>query len=326
MEMSRALGALWGLAIGDALGMPTQDMHPDLIRADYGVVDRLIPAGPNQRIAAGAPAGMITDDTEQALILARLLAQDGFVDPLRLSVEMLAWEDDMRARGSLDLLGPSTRGALARIRDGVAPSEAGQQGTTNGAAMRVAPVALTVPAQPLDNLVDAVVVASEITHGTSVALAGAAAVAAVVAAGIDGADKNAAIAYGIEAAQLAGGRGHQAPRPDIATRARWAIPMLATADNKIDALFHIIGTSMESHESVVAALAITALDISDWDAVCLAANAGGDTDTVAAMVGAMRGAMSGVDTWPQDVVALISETNSLDLTDIAQELVARKSQ
>ena len=102
--------------------------------------------------------------------------------------------------------------------------------------------------------------------------------------------------------------------------------MLATADNKIDALFHIIGTSMESHESVVAALAITALDISDWDAVCLAANAGGDTDTVAAMVGAMRGAMSGVDTWPQDVVALISETNSLDLTDIAQELVARKSQ
>lgn len=82
---------------------------------------------------------------------------------------------------------------------------------------------------------------------------------------------------------------------------------------------------MQSHESVVAALAITALDVSDWDAVCLAASAGGDTDTVAAMVGAMRGALSGVDTWPDDVVRDVSRQNNLEFDDLAAALLNHRS-
>ena len=82
---------------------------------------------------------------------------------------------------------------------------------------------------------------------------------------------------------------------------------------------------MQSHESVVAALAITALDIPDWEAVCLAASAGGDTDTVGAMVGAMRGALSGMETWPADVVNQIAERNSLSFDTLAPALLERRA-
>ena len=56
----------------------------------------------------------------------------------------IAWERDMTARGSLDLLGPSTRRALDAVLAGTPPEEAGRSGDTNGAAMRIAPVGLAV--------------------------------------------------------------------------------------------------------------------------------------------------------------------------------------
>lgn len=322
---SRARGSLWGLAIGDALGMPTQDLSLETIRADYGFVNTLLPAGPRQEIAHGAPAGMITDDTEQALILARLLADSGRIDPMTFCADMLSWEESMIERGSLDLLGPSTKQALLEIRGGASPADAGKNGTTNGAAMRVAPVGISAPSQPMTGLVDAVVDASYITHGTSVALAGAAAVAGVISAALDGAHTAEALDYGLQAAAIAADRGNPVTAPDLTRRARWATAHLAQAEDKEVALFHEIGTSMQSHESVVAALAITALDVSDWDAVCLAASAGGDTDTVAAMVGAMRGALSGVDTWPDDVVRDVSRQNNLEFDDLAAALLNHRN-
>ena len=45
----------------------------------------------------------------------------------------------MIQRGSLDLLGPSTKAALERVRAGEDPLTVGGLGTTNGAAMRVTP-------------------------------------------------------------------------------------------------------------------------------------------------------------------------------------------
>ena len=114
---SRALGALYGLAIGDALGMPTQSRSRAEIVARYGsLLDGFEPGPPGHPLAAGLPAGSITDDTEQAVLLARQVVKSGGTpDPAELAEQLLAWEDSMRARGSLDLLGPSTRRALAAI-------------------------------------------------------------------------------------------------------------------------------------------------------------------------------------------------------------------
>ena len=139
---SRALGALYGLAIGDALGMPTQGLSRAAIVARYGLLlDGFEPGPPGHPVAAGLPAGTITDDTEQAVLLARLIVKDGGApDPAELASQLLAWEESMRTRGSLDLLGPSTRRALDAIAAGASVEDAGRSGTTNGAAMRITPV------------------------------------------------------------------------------------------------------------------------------------------------------------------------------------------
>ncbi len=68
--LSRARGALYGLAIGDALGMPTQMLSRPQIVARWGtLLVGFEPAPPGHPIAAGLPAGTVTDDTEQAVLL-----------------------------------------------------------------------------------------------------------------------------------------------------------------------------------------------------------------------------------------------------------------
>ena len=149
------------------------------------------------------------------------------MDPAELARRLLAWEESMRARGSLDLLGPSTRRALAELLAGADVGQAGRLGVTNGAAMRIAPVGIATPAADLGLLVDRVVEASLVTHNTGVALAGAAAVAAAVSAGIDGATVAEATALAVAAARRAAGRGHWVAAADVGARIGWAAGLVA---------------------------------------------------------------------------------------------------
>ena len=55
--VDRARGALYGLAIGDALGMPTQLMSHEEVAACFGVLDGFREAPADHLIAAGLPAG-----------------------------------------------------------------------------------------------------------------------------------------------------------------------------------------------------------------------------------------------------------------------------
>ena len=60
----RARGAFYGLALGDAFGMPTQSLSRECIVEQFGRIDKLENAFPDQPIAPGLRAGSITDDTE----------------------------------------------------------------------------------------------------------------------------------------------------------------------------------------------------------------------------------------------------------------------
>ena len=142
--------------------------------------------------------------------------------------ELLAWEDDMRARGSLDLLGPSTKRALAALLAGASLGRGGPQrhhqrrgdadrpGRHRRAGRGPGPAG-----RPGGE-------ASRVTHNTGVALAGAAAVAAAVSAGVGGATvprgrSGAAVA----AARAAAGRGHWVAAADVAARITWAAGLIA---------------------------------------------------------------------------------------------------
>lgn len=321
----RALGSLTGLAIGDALGMPTQSMSLDAIRADHDRITDFVDAGPNQVIARGMRAATVTDDTEQAILLARLLIEgDGTLDPHRFAERLVEWERGMEAKGSLDLLGPSTKTAVSRILQGVPVSESGSSGTTNGAAMRIAPVGIATPPGSTRQLVDAVVQASAVTHNTGLGIAGASAIAAAVSAGIDGATASQAIDAAVTAARQGALRGVWVAGGDIAARVDWArswIPFVPVAE-RLDALFEVVGTSVASQESVVAALALASLEQDPWVTLGEAASVGGDTDTIAAMAGAVLGAVHGMSVWPGAAVTRITRVNGLDLGPLVDDLLA----
>jgi ADP-ribosylglycohydrolase len=325
----RALGALYGLAIGDALGMPTQLLSHDQVGTHFGRIDGFREAPPDHRIAAGLPAGSITNDTEQALLLTdALLAGGGHVDSEDLARRLLAWAERARERGSLDLLGPSTSAAVtALVADG--PLDVfGRSAATNGAAMRITPVGLVAAADDLAALVDLVVEASRVTHYTSVAIAGAAAVAAAVSAGIAGASVAEATALAISAAELGQQRGEWVAGAAIPRRIAWAVSLIDTNDHdrSVADVVELVGTSIATQESVPAAFAIFALHPDEpWQACLTAASLGGDSDTIAAMTGAIAGACHGMDQWPQHAVQTVREINNLDLETVADKLLALRS-
>ena len=329
---SRARGALYGLAVGDALGMPTQMLSRAEIRDRWGpLLPGFEPAPPGHPIAAGLPAGAITDDTEQAVLLARLLVRGhGTVDPNELATALASWERDMAERGSLDLLGPSTKRAVAAVLAGVPPEQAGAAGVTNGAAMRIAPLGIAFPAarRQLSTLIDHVVRVSSVTHNTGIALAGAAAVAAAVSAGVSGAGIAEATALAIEAARIAAGRGHWVAGADVAARIEWATSLVAGREHAeaAELIYTLAGTSLATQESVPAAFAVLAAVPGDpWQACLLAASLGGDCDTIAAMAGAVAGACHGVDAFPADAIAII-DAQGLGLATLADDLYALRSQ
>jgi ADP-ribosylglycohydrolase len=330
LTRDRALAAFYGLAIGDALGMPTQDLP----RARAGTLidldgDDFVDGPHDNPISAGMPAGSVTDDTEQALVIAALLIEgNGYVDPRRQAELMLAWEKSMAVRGSLDLLGPSTKRALEAVARGDDPTTTGTSGTTNGAAMRVAPVGIAVPPEPLEQLVDAVVSVDLVTHDTHIAHAGAVAVAAVVSAGVAGEDFVGALPTAMAAARLGARRGHWSAGPDVGRRIVWAVDLArATRDARgetaaLAVIDQLVGTSLATQESVPAAFAVASLcPDHPWRAMRLAAAVGGDTDTIAAMVGAMLGATHGLDAFPPLVRQTVCAVNDLDLEILVDGLL-----
>jgi ADP-ribosylglycohydrolase len=324
---ARALGALYGLAIGDALGMPTQSLPRAEIVARYGaLVGEFHPGPDGHPLAAGLRAGSVTDDTEQALLLARLVvAGGGEVDAGEFASGLLAWQESMRARGSLDLLGPSTRQALAALAAGTDVTEAGRAGLTNGAAMRVAPVGIATTSRAQGLLEDRVVAASRLTHNTGVALAGAAAVAMAVSAGIDGDPLPVAISRAVAAAASAARRGHWAAGADVAARITWATGLAAGLGQGqlIGTVSRLIGTSVATQESVPAAFAVAAACPGDpWLACRIAASLGGDCDTIAAMTGAICGASYGAGAFPAAARQTVARVNDLDFAPLADDLLA----
>jgi len=129
----RALGAYLGFAIGDALGATVEFMTPREIEVRYGCHDRIIGGG-----WLNLKPGQITDDTEMALCLGRVLMRNRGWDAVDACEEFVRW---LRSN-PVDVGNTCRRGIRRYIVDKttVAPPNDGDAG--NGAAMRNLPVIL----------------------------------------------------------------------------------------------------------------------------------------------------------------------------------------
>lgn len=326
--IDRAMGALIGGAIGDALGMPTQLLSPARIAELYGHVEDFVAPDADHPVSKGMASGTITDDTEQALLLGRILVESGErFDHRRWVNALLDWERDVKARGSYDLLGPSTKRAIDAINDGVLPEEAGRSGDTNGAAMRIAPVGIMMPPEPLDALVAKVAETCRATHNTSIAIASAAAVAAAVSCGVAGGDWRSASDQAVLAATRGAALGHWTTGGVIAGRIDWARGLVrgkSVADG-IKLIVDLVGTGVASQESVPAAFAVLEISGGDpWQAAVISANLGGDTDTIGAIAAGMAGACMGFSWLPQQHIAKLRGIDLSEVRVLAADLVAAR--
>jgi ADP-ribosylglycohydrolase/sugar/nucleoside kinase (ribokinase family) len=314
---ARVRGALLGLACGDAFGMPNSFLRAPVWR--HGME----PGPANSPYHAGYGAGRITDDTEQAIALTDAL-EDGF-SPASVAARLNAWFVAVGGADSL-AVGPSTRRALLAYQAGEDVMQIGRSGITNGGAMRIAPIGVFagLARLPMPALVDLVETACLPTHHTTPAIAGAAAVAAAIAAGIAGAAWPDIMQAALAGARLGSERGNWVYAPDVAARIVQACDIAAgCADDAalIAAVSETIGAGEPTTESVPAALAIA--DYAGGDpryAITLAGNLRGDTDTVAAMAGAICGAFAGDQALPADWGACVARTNTLDVSAWADRL------
>ena len=337
-RLSRAYGALAGLALGDALGMPTQAMSPEQIRAVYGRITGLVDGDASQPYAPGMPAGSVTDDTEQALLVASLLIRGRGSSSGRVALNavefahaLLAWEDSMIERGSLDLLGPSTKAALERVRAGEDPLSVGGAGTTNGAAMRVTPIGIAMSTADPEAFADAVWSSCQVTHATRQGFQSAALVAAAVSMGIDTArsttpDLRGLLWKALSYVDSLPERGAWTPDPDVVAATRRAMQLVANpASSSLECLVEQVGTSVASAQAIPMAFALLARDPSP-QALLDAANIGGDTDTIGAIAGAILGAAVGVEVLPADSLSMIEEVSHLGLSSVAGDLLELRDQ
>ena len=326
-RFSRAYGALAGLALGDALGMPTQAMSPQQIQTVYGQVTGLVDGDKSQPYAPGMAAGSVTDDTEQALLIASLLLKghgSGLnLDASEFSHALLAWEDSMIERGSLDLLGPSTKAALERVRAGENPLRVGGEGTTNGAAMRVTPIGIAASTSDRQLFADAVWSSCQVTHATRQGFQSAALVAAAVSLGIDAgaSDVTDLLWKAVAFVRSLPERGAWSPEPDVVAATHRALKLAAQPSSSLEWLAGQIGTAVASAQAIPMAFALLARDPSPR-ALLQAANLGGDTDTIGAIAGAILGASLGVEVFDGYGLAQVEQVSQLDLPSVATDLLA----
>lgn len=327
----RARGAMIGLAVGDALGMPTQSMSATQIVEYYGgLIHSLMDAVPQQPIAPNMPAGSVTDDTEQAFVLAnRLIEDDGRIDNDAYAQDLLRWEMKMKARGSLDLLGPSTRAALQALTDGVEPEHTGRFGTTNGGAMRATPVGIAF--RPGKALAEEAWRSCVVTHNTVQGIESTMLVSAAVSFAVEG--RRDFLQKALEFVESQPTRGNWSAKASVVARVKMFMERVISEGVTIsDDEFAVIlrrdcGTSVEANESVAAAFAIaTRFFDRPTEALCFAASLGGDADTIAAITGAMLGAWHGVDGFDQAIVGQVlrrlKDDNRLDVSRTVAGLLA----
>nr|WP_309506015.1 ADP-ribosylglycohydrolase family protein [Streptomyces sp. LP11] len=277
----RARGALLGLAVGDALGAPAENLRPSEIRARWGRITGYV---------AERPCG--TDDTEYAIFSGLLLARHGSaLTPAHVEAAWHEWIAD-RAEGPFRGAGFSERGTLENLRRGLAAPISAQHrhAWSDGLAMRAAPFGVFAAGRP-GEAARLVAVDGSVSHEGE-GIYGGQAVAAGVAAAMAGAPVPVVVAAALAAI------------PDdswTARSLRRAVTVAHRGERAVRSAVVIGGYPWTDLAPEAVALAFGAYAAADGDfreAVLTAVNMGRDADTTAAVAGALSGATQGLAAIP----------------------------
>lgn len=284
-----AHGALLGLAVGDALGAPLEGSPREVAAAAVG-------RGLEMSGGGGWAPGEWTDDTAMALMLAECVGERG----RPLDLDDLARRYAEWAAGRPKGIGRTTRGALAgAVSAETARANAHAQhertGLTagNGTVMRVAPLAFA-PA-PRAEILSTARDDARLTHWDPVAGDASAALCAALLAVVAGDDAcAAALAEAGDHAKLSG-----------------ALRLAAAGD--AEAVGELAGGSEGGSCWATLATGLCALRLEDYErGVGWAISHGFDTDTNAAVAGALLGCRDGAQAIPNRWAGAVRERSRIE--------------
>ncbi|WP_224756381.1 ADP-ribosylglycohydrolase family protein [Streptomyces sp. col6] len=316
----RARGALLGLAVGDALGAPAENMRPSEIRRRWGRIEGFV---------SDDPAG--TDDTEYAIFSGLLLARHG--SDLTVTDVERAWRlwiadlDEGPFRGA----GFSERGTLENLRRGLAAPISAQHrhAWSDGLAMRAAPFGVFAAGRPAE-AARLVAVDGRVSHEGE-GIYGGQAVAAGVAAAMTGAGVTSVIAAALSVVPMDSWTARSLRR--AVTAARRPYPDRLTGERAVRSAVVVGGYPWTDLAPEAVGLAFGAFAAARGDfrsAVLMAVNMGRDADTTAAVAGALSGALHGASAIPRiwsDAIgpvrgSCLPSMRGYHVVDIADLLVA----
>lgn len=312
----RILGCFKGIATGDAIGKQTETLspadiarwYPNGVRGFEGAPGEVIP-----RYAGNSKhewrIGETTDDTERTIAVARAIIRERSVSHASIGREMLGCRKcvhpGIASLWEFHQAGDAAR--IATVHDGC------------GAAIRVAPVGIFHTAHDLDAVVVGAREASISTHGGSLAIAAAAATAAAVSGAVDGASAQQIVSLAEWAAELAESRWPGTGAPAMADAIRQAhddlaaMPVIRSSD--VAAQWF-----PDSPLTIVPlALALATVMHSAEEAILIAANVGGDSDSVASIAGGILGARD-PGTLNRQWYTVVDRVNDHELEMLADQL------
>jgi ADP-ribosylglycohydrolase len=349
------MGCLAGAAVGDALGGATEGWSSDAIRARYGGwVTGLVPA-----FEADVPAdrrysryrkgdGRITDDTIMTQALVEVYeSQRRHLDAYDIADRLVPillrerrWIPDMETHDiPLQRLFLAEKWLVARLHHGhIDPREGGAGNMVNcGAAMYMAPVGIANAADPRRAYAEAVEItgAHQTSFGREAAGVMAAAVAAAMAA-------DATPISVVDACLRVARDGTRSAIEDVARCAQrlpdpeggWEpiIPALRAAiapwdtvgdDYRDPGLGARLASRLHAIEELPVALGFLIVARGEYaTAVLGAANYGRDADSIAAMAGAVAGALGGLASVPAEWREVVARESRIDLEEPGRRMAA----
>lgn len=315
----RVIGCFKGLATGDAIGKQTETLaradvqkwYPKGITGFEGRPGDVIPRYVGKRYEWRI--GETTDDTEQTLAVARALLREGEFTHTAIGRELLKCKKSVHPGVSL--------WAFLQMRD---PARIASEGNGCGAAMRTAPVGVVYPSNRLDDLIRGAYQCAIPTHGGQLAVCAAAAVAGAISAALEGRPGMEVLAVALRAAKDAETLRWSQEGPTMTRSIEQAFSDLG--GRKRLAIDEVAQQYFPNKPQNIVPLAISLALITESaeETALIAANVGGDSDSVASIGGAIAGALC-PKTVNEKWFEVVRTINEDGLLDVATSLAALRS-
>ena len=289
LMLEKFKGCLLGAAIGDALGMPNESGAPNLNKMKYGY-RRPYKGHPND----GLSPGQYTDDTQMMILVATLLA-DGKFNEERYVTAL----KELYTRGTLRFPDGSVTSVCEQTVKENVPQK-GVKSTTSGCLPIAIPFALAFP--DMSEGCERAVRACNVTHTHPAAHAAVSTVVTLIYHALH------------DSPDPVGKAMHKAQAEDevLGGKIRNAI-LLEKEGMETETALLKIGNDVSVFQTLPIAFFLISRYSHPPDLLTVAANTGGNTDTIACICGAYLGASKGIGALPEDLLKGLEDRQRIEL-------------